>query len=54
MTKDQVYNYILVNTNQYFVGSENFEINDKVLDGLIWKAMHELRHMPPRMPLRRC
>jgi hypothetical protein len=40
MTKEQVYNYILVNTNQYFVGSENFEINDKVLDGLIWKALN--------------
>jgi hypothetical protein len=40
MTKEQVYNYILVNTNQYFVGSENFEINPDVLDGLIWKALN--------------
>jgi hypothetical protein len=40
VTKEQVYNYILVNTNQYFVGKENFEINEDVLNGLIWKALN--------------
>jgi len=40
MTKQELYNYILVNTNQYFVGSENFEISEPVLDGLIWKALN--------------
>jgi len=40
VTKEEVFNYILVNTNQYFVGKENFEINENVLDGLIWKALN--------------
>ena len=39
MTKQFVYDYILVNTNQYFVGKENFEITPEVLDGLIQKAL---------------
>jgi len=40
LTKEEVYNYILVNTNQYFVGKENFEITDPVLDGLIKRALN--------------
>jgi len=40
MTKEEVFNYILVNTNQYFVGAENFEIKPPVLDGLLWKALN--------------
>lgn len=40
MTKEEVYNYILVNTNQYFVGKENFEITEPVLDGLIKRALN--------------
>jgi hypothetical protein len=40
MNREEIFNYIFINTNQYFVGKENFEINDDVLDGIIWKALN--------------
>jgi len=40
MTKEKLLNYLLVNTNQYFIGAENFEITEPVLDGLIWQALN--------------
>jgi len=38
MTKTELMDYILVNTNQYFVGLENFEIKEPILDGLLKRA----------------
>jgi len=40
MTKEEILDYILVNTNQYFVGMENFEIKEPVLDGLLKRALN--------------
>jgi len=40
MTKEEVLDYIFVNTNQYFVGIENFEIKEPILDKLLQRALN--------------
>ena len=40
MTKKELMNYIFINSNQYFIGIENFEIKKPVLDGLVHRALN--------------
>lgn len=39
MTLDELKTYLLVNSNQYFVGDENIEVDDNVINGLVNKGL---------------
>jgi len=39
MTLDEIKIYLLVNSNQYFIGAENIEVDNNVLQGLIQKGL---------------
>ena len=39
MTLDELSNYLAINSNQYYIGSENIEVTDDVLQGLSQRGL---------------
>lgn len=39
MTLDELKNYLLINSLQYFVGADDIEVTDEVLEGLVKRAL---------------